>query len=551
MVNEPLALEFPTVVSNCNTIADWESALQHGTLEVNTVDELGFNGFHYAVRRGQLNLVKYLLSRNADIHRHTENATSATPLHLAVESGDMPTLQFLANSRGVSLDAVDGKGLTAAHLAVRSGRLVQLTYLLRLSSSFIDIQDKEGYTLLHTAILFGSYNCMKQVLAQRPNVFLYDKSGMIPIHQSLKTANPHALILLADHDLNQFGKTTRDGQNCMSLATEAGDETLRKVVQQYASMSNFPHWFKSYMWHLSSASWIFIFLGLSWILNFWLLLGLSIFGMRTLYNLMQSESFKTSKNPLIASGLLAAFGAAAIAFIIFIYPSIQSTHPLSLVIIPCFILTAELLRRVYFRDPGYHSYSAEDTIAFALDIKGDNPKPTLCESCLGDRPIRTKHCSKCDRCIEGAQHHCTALNFCVAKNTYLPFILLLASASLSIGLWIRYAFLYLTTLIPETEAASAYNAYATLRLFAQLNPPIVVLCCIAVAVFGYTVVTLGFHLKLISQNLTAYEHANWERYEYMQDESGEFANPYNKGIATNLQQFFMSNSKASDSYKIV
>ena len=93
--SEPLEIEHPTMTSNCNTITDWETALQNGTLDVNTLDELGYNGFHYAVRRGNLNLVKFLEAKNADLFKNTEDSVGDTCLHLALRSGDMSMLSYL------------------------------------------------------------------------------------------------------------------------------------------------------------------------------------------------------------------------------------------------------------------------------------------------------------------------------------------------------------------------------------------------------------------------------------------------------------------------
>ena len=530
-------VEYPTLVSNCQTIADWEAALQHGTLDVNVPDERGMNGFHYAVRRGNLNVLKYLISRNSDIHKPTENERHATALHLAVESGDIATLQFLVG-KGLPIEAKDSAGETAVHLAARTGRLVQLTYLLRTNSNVIDIQDAEGRTLTHVAIQFGSYNSMKQILAHHPNVYLYDNEGMLPIHQSLSTSNPHALMLLAEYDFKQFSKLTKKGDRLLTLAMEAGDETMLQVVRQYSSMSNLPSWFKEYMWHLSSITWVFVYLFASLFINFWILLAVSIFGLRTLYNLTQSEYFKNSKNPIIASGLVAVSLAAMLAYFYWVFGYASSEHPfLSLLLIPLYLLSLELYRRMYSRDPGYHTYSAEDTVEFALEAKNEVPIPSLCETCLGNRPLRTKHCSKCERCIEGAQHHCTLLNFCVAKNTHGTFFAFLLATASALTLWLTFTIPYLRYTVPDETPISIWNLYASMRLFMDINGALTIITLLCTIGMVYTCIMLLIHARLIALNLTAYESAHWSRYPYMASESGDFYNPNDKGVAQNIREF--------------
>lgn len=532
-------VEYPTIVANCQTISDWEAALQHKTVELNACDERGMSGLHYAVRRGNLNLIKYLISRNADLHKLTEDGRGVSNLHLAVESGDIQTLQFLV-SKGLAIDFKDTQlGETAIHLAIRLGKLVQVTYLLRSCPSAVDVQDFEGRTLLHTAILLGSYNCMKQILMHRPNVNLYDKAGFLPVHQTLKTSNPHALMLLADYDFNQFTRFTKQGDNLVTLALETGDETIIQVVRQYTSMSHFPGWFKTYMWQLASMWWVIFFALSCLFINFWILLLISLFGLRTLYNLMQSETFKTSRNPIIASGVFAFSLTAFFSYVYWVFNFASNSMPITaLLVLPAYLGTLELYRRVYVKDPGFYSYTAEDTIAFALEANQEPSPPSLCESCLGIRTVRTKHCSKCERCVEGEQHHCIVLNCCIAKNNHGNFIAFLVSSIFTTLLWLTLTIPYINSLVPEGTTVQWMNVYASFRLYFDLNGTLSLLTLLALGALGYAVFMLAFHARLIALNLTAYESAHWARYSYLKNENGDFYNPYDKGITQNVQECF-------------
>ena len=52
-------------------------------------------------------------------------------------------------------------------------------------------------------------------------------------------------------------------------------------------------------------------------------------------------------------------------------------------------------------------------------------KDPICILCRSNIKITSKHCKKCDKCIEEFDHHCNWLNNCVGKDNYIWFYVLL------------------------------------------------------------------------------------------------------------------------------
>lgn len=74
---------------------------------------------------------------------------------------------------------------------------------------------------------------------------------------------------------------------------------------------------------------------------------------------------------------------------------------------------------------------------------------SICKKCITPKPPRTHHCSVCDRCILGMDHHCPWLNNCVgyfnARYFYLYMVYMVVGVTFVIigGVDIGYQVLWL------------------------------------------------------------------------------------------------------------
>lgn len=65
-----------------------------------------------------------------------------------------------------------------------------------------------------------------------------------------------------------------------------------------------------------------------------------------------------------------------------------------------------------------------------LKVNGAVVKQSFCSSCKLYRPLRSKHCSACNRCVLRFDHHCSWLGNCVGLGNYRTFLCLITAATL-------------------------------------------------------------------------------------------------------------------------
>lgn len=167
-----------------------------------------------------------------------------------------------------------------------------------------------------------------------------------------------------------------------------------------------------------------------------------------------------------------------------------------------------------------------------LTVNNIQVKQRWCHTCRVYRPLRSKHCSYCDRCVFRFDHHCTWLGNCVGLGNYRAFLFLVVTCSLFYGhsAWITFKVLRRTLLEDTRVFAEAWSnglGQVARKTFAVIALKVAYALYAVVMFLAFVVLSL-YHAVIIGCNLTTNEHV---RDYYLMS-----GNPFHKSCTDNYRQ---------------
>ncbi|RTG86734.1 palmitoyltransferase ZDHHC13/17 [Schistosoma bovis] len=469
--------------------------------DVNQLDDEDVSLLHWAAINNRLAIARYLLSKGAIIDRPGGHL-AATPLHWAIRQSHLSMVHFLMQ-RGADPTFMDNTGLGCFHVAIQMGNVPIIVYLLSHGIN-VDTRDGNGLTPLMIACMHvRSVDIFRLLISYGANLRLTDSHGNTAAHYSVQFANFQAVVQLDKGDidwnaLNDENKTPYEVRVVPWLTDRV------KQMANVQSIMNSSHRFSRLglsMLHYSPV-WrqrITIMLPPLILITCGLLINWDI--PSTLYHLNFADQSSKISSWIIYSTkflllLLLSFTAR---FIIdrFSDHKSQAVMLFSLATSTKLLLTTTYLFHITLRtpnhwvlhfwflffitmlwttfilcctkNPGYvdeiiKKECQQDTIAQLLDevlnntndltlannnqeessssTLSINPLQRFCTTCFIRKPLRSKHCSTCDRCVARFDHHCPWIYNCVGMKNHFYFIIYLLSTSVSCNLFMLGTIVY-------------------------------------------------------------------------------------------------------------
>jgi len=175
-----------------------------------------------------------------------------------------------------------------------------------------------------------------------------------------------------------------------------------------------------------------------------------------------------------------------------------------------------------YSSPGYLTPKKEKEYNEELETNGWR----YCPSCYIWRPLRSKHCRRCDRCVEKFDHHCPFVNNCIGKQNHFHLVMCVVVQAVNMIVALTFCFLDLTTntgtepslggLVQRLTVVKALTFYLVIGFLGILGLSII-------ATF------------LVFRNITTNEILNRKKYGY--PHIWPYDNPFDKGVLSNILIF--------------
>lgn len=474
-------------------------------------DASGFYALQWSALNNKAHIAQYLLDHGAEVY--ARDTTGQTALHWSAVRGAQAVTELLLE-RGADLEAADSHGYRTMHVAAQYGQ-TSLLYLLHVKwQAEVDAVDGDGRSPLHWAAYKGYADSLRVLLFMDALLSRTDREGCTPLHWAALRGNLEVCTVLVQAGTKQ-DLLVLDSTGC-TPAQLAADKSHRQVALFLSNARNV----YDARWDADGKRGRLFRLGLAPVLWAIILVLIAMFATGVILS---------PTMPLVTAST-AAWGWIAVSF------AVGGLY---------------LLYKATTVDPGYvvatgqgskQAQEGHDLEAPLVQARGAYDHAALwagqwsllCPTCRIVRPVRSKHCSVCNRCVEQFDHHCPWISNCVGKrNKWYFFVFLCVEMVAMVG-----TFLVALHRLMMDESAPGYLGPWLKHVAIRHGGSLAFL--LGDGFMLLSVFTLcSLQALQIARNITTNEMANVNRYQYLKGPDGRFFNPYDRGYVRNCTDFLL------------
>ncbi|KNC81058.1 hypothetical protein SARC_06600 [Sphaeroforma arctica JP610] len=510
-------------------------------VDINTPDQEDVTVLHWAAINNRLAVVKYLLLKGAIVDALGGHLQS-TALHWAVRQGHLEMCVMLM-SQGADPSIRDNQGYNALLLAAQFGHSSLCAYLV---AKGVDIHstDPDGRTsLMWAAYRVFTADTIRTLLALKADIDRQDNTRNTALHWACFNGNSATVRELVNSGARVDLRNDKN-QTPLELCVGRGNDLMARFLRTSSGIDSRP-WLQKLLQNkrlrtrvLWSVPLIFLVM-FGWCTHTFAM-PYTLIALACVWAFcgMLIKTFWIAdggKNPFTLALFVHSALILGVVGLVLLWPANSERIVVSLTFFGTFALMVQNFYKAWKTDPGFIKTTPEKQRRTIIEMVEKNAMDggRFCHTCLLKKPLRSKHCSMCGKCVAKFDHHCPFVGNCIGSQNHVYFMHYLLFLSITGSCFIDMALHYLRTMVEQVDGY--LNQFLT---YVEHEPVATGSMMYAGLQISWVVALYLSQTYQVGANLTTNERVLWRRLPYLRNERGKYSNAFSRGVFLNFVDFY-------------